>query len=595
MTTQVVLTPSSALSPAIEPADFYGASTVPRALARSALTTKGIILVDGDLNECRIPYRDLNASARAIAVRLREAGVGPGDRVCLLSGTDEPLLRTLFGVWYAGAVPVMLPLPRRRGDLDEFLADIGRRVEAVDARLLGVTDAYAEAFASLAGTGRLVASLAELAHVEGMGPVGVPGPQDWACELPADPQAPALLQFTSGTTQCSRAVVLTHHNVLSNMAAVWHSYGIGPEETGMTWLPLNHDMGIIGLLGCVARGNDVVVQSPENFITSPMSWLTAISRYRVSLTVAPNFAYALAGRLLRGGDRQLDLSCLKWAVNGAEPIDVESLDAFTRAAARYGMHPTVPCPVYGLAEATLCVTLRPSEAPLAVCWVDREVLETEGRAVTVPEGAPGARRLVACGKPIPGTRVAVRDEKGVDLPPGRVGGIHVQGPCVMSGYWNDVEATDAALRDGWLDTGDLGYLSEDGLVICGRRKDMIILGGRNIYPEDFEAEAERVEGVRSGNTVAFLDRTTDRMVLVAEVRVAAAEAPELARRLLDRLRRRLPVPPHEVLVCPASTLPKTTSGKRQRSRCRDMYRAGTLPVLARAERSGSVTATGRGK
>ncbi|MFH8621027.1 AMP-binding protein [Streptomyces vietnamensis] len=587
MTTQVATSPSSALfsvPEAVEPADFYGASTVPEALARSARTDKGIILVDGALAETRLSYRELDASARSIAAALHATGVAPGDRVCLLSGTDESLLRTLFGVWYAGAVPVMLPLPRRRGDLEEFLDDIGRRVAAVDARLLAVTDAYVDVFAPLAGPRCRVAPLGALADL-GRAPSA---PQ---VEPPSDPSAVALLQFTSGTTQSSRAVVLTHHNVLSNMAAVWHSYGIGPEETGMTWLPLNHDMGIIGLLGCVARGNDVVVQSPEHFISSPMSWLTAISRYRVSLTVAPNFAYALAGRLLRGVERKLDLSCLKWAVNGAEPIDVESLESFTAAAARYGMRPTVPCPVFGLAEATLCVTLRPSDAPLAVRWVDREALETEGRAVTVPEGAPGGRRLVACGAPIPGTRVSIRDEDGTELPHGRVGAIHVQGPCVMSGYWNDPAATAAVMQDGWLDTGDLGFVGDEGLVICGRRKDMIILGGRNIYPEDFETEAERVEGVRHGNTIAFLDPAAERMVLVVEGRVSAADAPDLAARLIERLRKRLPVPPHEVVVCPASTLPKTTSGKRRRGRCREMYLDGSLPVLARAMRSSTGVAT----
>ncbi|MDF9817173.1 AMP-binding protein [Streptomyces sp. SPB162] len=584
MVTQVEPIPSATTSSAIEPVAFFGSATVPATLTRAALTDKGIFLVDGDLTERRLTYRALHESAQRVAAGLVADGVRPGDRVCLLSGTDEPLLRTLFGVWYAGAIPVLLPLPRRRGELDGFLADIGRRVEAVDARVLGVADAYAEFFQDLARPQRRVAAMSDLA-------AGGPGA---APPLPQDAQATALLQFTSGTTKSSRAVMLSHHNVLSNMAAVWHGYGVGPDEVGMTWLPLNHDMGIIGLLGCVARGNDVVVQSPEDFVASPLSWLSAISRYRVSLIGAPNFAYALAGRLLRNTQRKLDLSCLKWAVNGAEPIDVESLTAFTTAAARYGMRPTVPCPVFGLAEATLCVTMLPTDTPLAVAWVDRDALEVQGRAVPVEAEAPGNRRLVACGHPIPGTRLAIRAEDGSDLPDGHVGEIYISGQCVTSGYWNDPQGTEEILIDGWLRTGDLGYLGEQGLVVCGRRKDMIILNGRNIYPEDFEAEAEAVDGIRMGNTAAFYDHTTDRMILVAEGRVPAGQADALAQRLMDHLRRQLPVPPHEVLVCPASTVPKTTSGKRQRGRCRDLYLANSLPVLGRAARGAASGARSTG-
>jgi fatty-acyl-CoA synthase len=317
-----------------------------------------------------------------------------------------------------------------------------------------------------------------------------------------------------------------------------------------------------------------------------MSWLVAMSRYGVSITTAPNFAYALAGRLLRRYTGALDLSSLKWAINGAEPIDVAALETFTAAGERFGLGPSVPCPMYGLAEATLAVTMRPPGTTLAAQWVDGEELTVAGRAVPVEPGLAFGRRLVACGFPVPDTAVVIRGDDGAALPAGTVGEIYVRGPGVMRGYWEDPAATAETVVDGWLRTGDLGYTSVDGLVICGRRKDMIILNGRNLYPEEFESQAESVPGVRAGNTIAFALPGTEQMVLVAETNKGRDHAPALAAAVISHLRRNLPAPPTEVVVCPATTIPKTSSGKRQRGLCRQMYLAGRLPALASAGGSG---------
>ncbi len=569
---------ATAVTPAVDPVAFYGAATIPEVLSGFAAPTgHGLVLVDADLAEQRMSYQELDAAARRSAYALRRRGVQPGDRVCLLSSTDLPLLQVLFGTWYAGAVPVILPLPRRRRDLDFYVTDVRRRVEVTGARVLAVTDAFTELFTALARDvpeGLVVAPMGELAAEERV----------LAEPLPDDPDAVALLQFTSGTTSASRAVVLTHRHLLTNMAGLLSTYDIGPGEVGMTWLPFNHDMGIIGWLGVMLHGCRTVLEAPEHFLTNPMSWLAAVSRYRASLIAAPNFAYALAGRLLRTTSRALDLSCVKWAINGAEPIDVEGLSLFTSAGERFGLDPNSPCPMYGLAEATLGVTLRPAATPLALQWVDRDELERGKRAVPVAPGSDGARRLVACGYPFPGTQIAIRDENGADLPTGHVGEIHIFGPGVMRGYWNDPEGTAEVIRDGWLRTGDLGYLSPDGLVICGRRKDMIIINGRNLFPEDYETEAERVPGIRPGNVIAFVLPGTERMVVVAEGRARDGDASPLAERVLEHLRQTLPTAPQEVVICPPSTIPKTTSGKRQRGRCRDLYLDGQLPVLGTASR-----------
>lgn len=235
-----------------------------------------------------------------------------------------------------------------------------------------------------------------------------------------------------------------------------------------------------------------------------------------------------------------------------------------------------------MAEATLAVTLRPPNTPVAVHWVDGDELTRDGRATLVESGAPNARKLVACGYPVPGTEIVIRGEDGTPLPEFTVGEIEIDGPGVMAGYWENKEATDLVIVDGRLRTGDLGYLSPDGLVICGRRKDMIILNGRNLYPEEFETEAERVHGVRSGNTIAFALPGTEHMVLVAETNRGAERAGEVAANLLAELRRTMAVPPTEIVVCPPSTIPKTSSGKRQRGLCRELYLSGKLPVLATA-------------
>ncbi|MGA8113516.1 MAG: AMP-binding protein [Actinocatenispora sp.] len=564
----------------VDYADYYGAATIPGVIAHIVSTGRGIFLLDNEMAERRITYGELDTRARQVAHQLRQRGVRPGDRVCLLSTTDEPLLMALFGTWYAGAAVVVLPLPGRRQPIERYAADMRRRIEAAGATLVCVTDSFAEefgaAFTAAGGDtedGPVVVSLGEVT-AEG-GPV-LDEP------LPDDPDALALLQFTSGTTGPSRAATITHRHLLGNTCGIWTSYGVDPTDPGMIWLPLHHDMGIIGMIAVISRGSDCVLLAPEHFLNSPLCWLVAASRYRVAITTAPNFAYALAGRLLRRSSYELDLSSLRWALNGAEPIDAASLEAFVEAGARYGLNPNSPCPVYGMAEATLAVTLRPPNTPVAVHWVDGDELTRDGRATLVESGAPNARKLVACGYPVPGTEIVIRGEDGTPLPEFTVGEIEIDGPGVMAGYWENKEATDLVIVDGRLRTGDLGYLSPDGLVICGRRKDMIILNGRNLYPEEFETEAERVHGVRSGNTIAFALPGTEHMVLVAETNRGAERAGEVAANLLAELRRTMAVPPTEIVVCPPSTIPKTSSGKRQRGLCRELYLSGKLPVLATA-------------
>jgi fatty-acyl-CoA synthase len=549
--------------------------TVPEALRQAAETTRGITMVDRDLSEQRIGFAELLAAAARAGGGLAERGVRPGDRVCILGPTTPQLLVTLFGAWEAGAVPVVLSLPRRLSDLDALVDDVVTKTARTDAAVLAVSNLLLEQAPPITVGARMV-SIEDIASADAA-PVATPD---------TNPGDLGFLQFTSGTTASSRAVALSHRHLVANMHGAGEAAGLDPsEDVFVSWLPLFHDMGLIGmLLGSVIFGADLVLMPTEEFLGRPGAWVDAMSRFRGTITAAPNFGYGLAARDLKAKPRELDLSAWRIAANGAEPIDIETCDRFVDVAKNYGFNGNAMCPMFGLAEATLAVSLSRNDEPVKVMWVDRDALECEERVVAAEPGSHGARALVACGQPIPGHEVEIKDRDGATLPAGRVGEICVRGPSVMDGYWQDDDATAEALRDGWLHTGDLGFMSEHGLIVCGRKKDMIILGGRNLYPEDYEFFTEKVPGVRRGNVIAFAIHEIERMVVVAETTAEPHEAAGVAREALEVLRRALPRGPEEVVLISPGTLPKTSSGKRQRGECRALYTAGSLEPLAVAKR-----------
>jgi fatty-acyl-CoA synthase len=494
--------------------------------------------------------------------------------VCLLGTTTIDLVASLYGAWIAGAVPVVLPLPRRQSELPAFVQDVADRVGKAHASVLAVSELLLEQAPAIDVPAPIV-SIEDLARNGGPAMPAAVGPDDLA-----------YLQFTSGTTARSRAVVLTHRHLIANLVAAGEMADIDPDrDVFVSWLPLFHDMGLIGmLLGSVVFAADLVLIPTEEFLGRPGCWVDAMSRYRGTITASPNFGYGLAARDIASKPRALDLGSWRIAANGAEPIDLETVQRFTDAAVPYGFDRNAMCPMYGLAEATLAVSLSRTDEPVAVEWVDRETLEASARVEHVDPHTPGSRALVSCGYPIPGHEIAIKDPAGNDVGDGAVGEICVRGPSVMPGYWRDPEATAEALRDGWLHTGDLGFEGRHGLVVCGRKKDMIILGGRNLYPEDYEFHAERVPGVRKGNVIAFAIPERERMVVVCETTAGPDEVDDVARSALEELRRQLPRGPEEVVLVSPGTLPKTSSGKRQRGECREQYTAGDLAPLAVARR-----------
>ncbi|HVL81175.1 MAG TPA: AMP-binding protein [Actinomycetota bacterium] len=551
-------------------------SSIPDALDRSASTSRGVTLVDRDLREQRFSWWELNEAAARAAAVYRRLGAGPGDRVCILSQTSADLLVGLFGAWRAGAAPVVLPLPRRQSELPQYVEDVSIRVRTAGATVLAVSDEIATLMPAPQDVDARVVTLSEISR--GTDPYLV-------IHAPRSPDL-AYLQFTSGTTARPRAVELTHGHLVANMAAAGRMLDIDPDrDVVVTWLPLFHDMGLIGtVLGAVIHGTELVLMPTEEFLARPGSWMDAMSRYGGTITAAPNFGYGLAARDLAAKPRALDLSRFRVAANGAEAVDIETVGRFSELAGAYGFRSEAMSPMFGLAEATLAVTVSSAGDPVHVDWVDREALETERRVVFTQAGSEGARGFVSCGFGLPGHEVAILDGEGLPVEDGRVGEICVRGPSVMTGYWRDPAATAEALRDGWLHTGDLGFWGRRGLAVCGRVKDMIILGGRNLYPEDYEFWTERVPGVRRGNVIAFAIPERERMVVVAETTAAPDEAEAVAHRALETLRTKLPRGPEEVVLVLPGTLPKTSSGKRQRSACRDRYRAGELATVAVAGR-----------
>jgi fatty-acyl-CoA synthase len=507
-----------------------------------------------------------------MAVALARRGVGPGAHVALLGPTTRPLVTAVQAVWLAGATVVVLPLPMRMNSLEDFVAQTRSRVRAADTTLV-VADAMLAGFIQPEPGDPPVVLLGDLT-----GDASDP----WAWEAPKeDPQALAVLQFTSGSTADPKGVMLPHATICANLDAIAEAAELDPAEDVLcSWLPLYHDMGLIGLLTLgMATGTDLALASPQDFLAAPGRWMQWMSDHRATATAGPNFSYALAARALRRlAPGTLDLSRLRVALNGAEAVDPKAVADFVAAGAPQGLNPGAVFPAFGMAEATLAVTFPPSGRGLRIDPIDRRVLESDAYAAPADPAASGTRHLVMLGRPVPGLEIRIVDPVSGDARGEReVGELEIRGTSITTGYYRRPDATDAAFHDGWLRSGDLGYLVDGELVICGRIKDLIIVGGRNVYPEDVERAAASVEGVRAGNVIAFAvdgRRGKEALVVVAESKDPDLEGVRAA--VAGRVREVVGLPPEEVVLVEPGTLPKTSSGKLQRSLCRSRYLSAAL-------------------
>jgi len=542
--------------------------------AQSARAAGSIRFVTGDESEV-VPWARVFDDSMAMAARLQARGVGPGSHIALLGPTSRPLVTAIEATWLCGAALIVLPLPMRLASIEAFVAQTRARVASADVDLL-VVDPDLLALLEPAPGDPPVLSLWELT---GACPDGRSGPGRWERpEVP--PDSLAILQFTSGSTADPKGVMLPHRQICHNLDAMIEATRIDPgHDVLVSWLPLYHDMGLIGLLTEAMTGAlNLVLARPQDFLAAPARWLSWMSDFGGTLSAGPNFSYALVTRVLRRlAPGALDLSAWRLALNGAEPVDPATVQDFVDAAAPQGFDPRAALAVFGMAEATLGVTFPPPLSGVGVDVVDRRALEHERLAV--PATGERVRALARLGRPVAGLEIRIVDPiSGQVMAEREAGELEVRGNSVTPGYYNRPEVTAAAFHDGWLRTGDLGYLVDGELVVCGRLKDMIIVGGRNVFPEDVERAVAEVEGVRAGNVIAFgIERQSGRegIVVVAETR--EGDVPALRAAVADRVRDAVGLPPEVVLVTPG-TLPKTSSGKLQRSLCRSRYLEAELQL-----------------
>jgi fatty-acyl-CoA synthase len=532
--------------------------------------TDGFEVADRTL---RISWRDLHATAVGVAGALQARGVGPGAHVALLGPTSPAFVTAVQAVYLCGAAAVVLPLPMRLGSLDDFVAQTEARIAHSDAAIVLVDGDLAD-FLPARTDGAPLVLLDDLV------------PQPDAYVRPADdPDALAILQYTSGSTADPKGVMLPHRCVLSNIDAMCEAAAIRSDDVMLSWLPLYHDMGLIGFLTLpMTTGTDLVLAAPQDFLGAPARWVTWMSRHGGTVTAGPNFSYALAARALRRLEG-LDLRPWRIALNGAEPVDPDTVDAFLAAGERHGLSPGVVFGAYGMAEATLAITFPEPGTGMTYDYVERRVLELEGYAAPAlhRESTPDrpVRRLARLGTPIPGFELRVCDpETGFVLAEREVGEIELRGPSITPGYYRHPDATAASFRGQWLRTGDLGYWADGEIVVCGRIKDLIIVGGRNVFPEDVERAVADVDGVRTGNVIAFSTegrRGREGLVVVAEVK--GDDTDFIRTQIRKRVADSVGIPPREVVLVAAGTLPKTSSGKLQRSLCRDQFLGNGLASL----------------
>jgi fatty-acyl-CoA synthase len=513
-----------------------------------------------------IPWAQLHDEARAMGAALQARGAGPGTTVGLLGPTSRALVTAIQATWLTGATVAMLPLPMRLGSIDEFVDATRRRVQHADAAIVLVDRQLAD----FVPEGLDVTMLDELTDKAGR-----------FDEPTVDPESLAILQFTSGSTAEPKGVMLPHRCVTANIDAIRRGARMDDDHDRVaSWLPLYHDMGLIGLLGVpMTTGVDLVLAGPQDFLAAPGRWLDWMSTFRCTVTGGPNFSYALAARALRRSS-DLDLSAWRLALNGAEPIDPDSVDAFLGAGAPFGLDAGTAFCVYGMAEATLAITFPVPGAGMTVDTVDRRVLETDNYAAPSDADHTGARRLPLLGRVLDGLELRVVDpDTGTGRQDREVGEVELRGASITPGYFRNPEATAASFRDGWLRTGDLGYVVDGELVICGRRKDVIIVGGRNVFPEDIERAVAGVEGVRAGNVIAFgttSRRGREAIVVVAETKADDDGTAPVRAAVAERITDAIGIPPSEIVLVAPGTLPKTSSGKLQRSLCKDRYLSDVL-------------------
>lgn len=553
---------------ALRQSDFPNLSACLDYAARGAT---GITLYSGrgEIAEA-LPFRDLRMQAMSLARKMLRAGLRAGDRVALIAETDGDFIRLFFACQYAGLVAAPLPLPAAFGGRAPYIKHIRRMIEAAAASAAFAPRALAEWLAEAAeGLDLVVFGTADdLAAL----------PEDGVDFQPVDGESVAYLQFSSGSTRFPTGVAVTQRALMANVSAIIRDgLQAAPGDRCTSWLPFYHDMGLVGfLLTPVAAQLSLDLLPTREFARRPMMWPTLISRNGGTLSFSPSFGYELCARRAESAPPAgMDLSSWRVAGIGGDMIRAKVLERFANAFQDHGFSGNAFVPSYGMAEATLAISFAPLNRGVAVDRLDIDRLEREGTAVHATSGSVRARDFARCGRSLPGHRLEVRASSGAPLPERRVGRIFVQGPSLMREYYRQPLATLTTLsQDGWLDTGDLGYITDGEVVITGRAKDVILVNGRNIAPQDLEWTIEQqVDGLRGGDVAAFSVDDDDTETVIILVQCRATDAPRRAKLRDDvetAIRKHHGVECRTVLV-PHNSLPHTSSGKLSRTRARQLY------------------------
>jgi len=559
-------------------ADF---ATLGDALDYAARGHRGLNFFDARAALVRAyPFADLKRDACADAARLVAAGARPGDRVALIAETSADFVRLFFGAIYAGALPTPLPLPTSFGGREAYVEQIRTQLTSCDPLLVlsppGLFALVAEAAESLAGC---TAHDWSVFHTR---------PSTHTVLPAATADDIAYLQYSSGSTRFPHGVAVTHRALLANLAGHATCTKVVDTDRIVSWLPFYHDMGLVGcLLSPLASQMSADYIATEDFARRPLSWLTLVSRNEgTTLSYSPTFGYDICARRISTSidvAARFDLSRWRVAGNGADMIRPEVMQHFVDVFDAAGFRADAFLPSYGLAEATLAVSMMPVGEGIVTDLVDERVLSGEGYAGVCADAAAARptryRAIVNCGRALPGLTVEIRDETGLVLADRHIGRLFVAGEGVMAGYFRDEAATAACLADGWLDTGDMGYLADGYVYIVGRAKDMIIINGKNHWPQDIEWAIEQLPGFKAGDIAAFAITTPggeEAPAVLVQCRTSdLAERTHLREAIRTKVRAITGMSCVVELV-PPRTLPRTSSGKLSRSKARSQYLSGEI-------------------
>ncbi len=532
-----------------------------------------LVFLDDDGGETRLSAAQFHAGAAGYAQALQALGVQADDLVILVLRHSLTLLHAFWGAMYLGAIASIFPFLTEKLDPDLYMARVKALVEHSQAKVVITFPEFKDALAGLlAGSGCAVLSSADVPP-----PDPAAARRDWP---EFDGEKIAFLQHSSGTTGLQKGVALSHRAALNQVRAYSQAIDLRPDDVLVSWLPLYHDMGLIaGFVMPLAAGVPLVLMSPFKWVRDPKVLLHALHRHRGTLCWLPNFAYNHSARVIRPRDREgIDLSRVRAFINCSEPVFLESHQAFLDQFGPQGVRAEQLAVCYAMAENTFAVTQTRLGQPARVDWVQTRALQEQRQAEPAAPDSPGSTPVVSCGAPIPGTEICVMDEHGRPLGERRVGEVALRSPCMLSGYYRRPEITAEAIRQGWYYTGDMGYLAEGELYISGRKKDLLIVGGKNVYPQDLEAIANSLPGLVPGRSVAFglLDKKlgSENIVMVCELEDAGLSEDQQHALEMDLRRRvvqRTEVALGDVRLVGRKWLIKTSSGKISRPSNREKY------------------------